>query len=403
MGGLDERVDRTGRREPVVVDAFSRGLDVFRPLAVLYAALLAWQRHTDMVRPWLAWVVLAVLLAWSLGLLLVRRRTLTLVVVEVALSVGAILATLGVESAESIARGQFTLPTIWVAGAVTGAAVLGGARAGLLAAAVVSVADLVEVRHPTQGTVHNIVLLVLLGGLIGLAVDLARTALVRHDQMLLEQERLRERERLARVVHDGVLQTLAFIHRRGEEIGGPAAELATLAAEQERSLRRLVSDVALDPLSVGAEPGETAGAPPATRGPATEDHHTDLRALLSAHEGDRVSVSVPADPVPLPDDRAAEVDAAVAAALDNVVRHAGPHARAWVLLEAGRGVVAVTVRDDGVGADPVVLADAAGRGRMGVSRSIRGRVEDLGGTATWTTRPGRGCTVHLEVPDGGQP
>ncbi len=73
---------------------------------------------------------------------------------------------------------------------------------------------------------HNIVLLVLLGGLIGLAVDLARTGLEREEQVLLERERLHERERIARVVHDGVLQSLAYIHRRGDEIGGEAAELS---------------------------------------------------------------------------------------------------------------------------------------------------------------------------------
>ncbi len=378
-----------------MVEAFSRGLDVFRPVAVGYAALLAWQRHDDMVRPWLAWLVLAVLLAWSLALLVVRRRTSVLVVAEVALSVGAILATLGVESAASIAQGQFTLPTLWVAGSVTGAAVLHGARGGLLAAAVVAVADVVEVRHPTQGTIHNIVLLVLLGGLIGLAVDLARTAEERHDRMLLEQERLRERERLARVVHDGVLQTLAYVHRRGDEIGGPAAELASLAAEQERSLRRLVSEVAAHPAA-----GQGTGAVPDTRGGDDDGHVADLRALLAAYEGDVVSVSVPAGPVPVASRRAHEIDAAVGAALDNVARHAGPDARAWVLLESSSGRVAVTIRDDGVGADPAELAAAGERGRMGVSRSIRGRVEDLGGTVTWTTQPGRGCTVHLEVPEG---
>ena len=42
-------------------------------------------------------------------------------------------------------------------------------------------------------------------------------------------------------MHDGVLQSLAFIHRRGDEIGGEAAKLAAIAAEQERSLRRFVS------------------------------------------------------------------------------------------------------------------------------------------------------------------
>jgi signal transduction histidine kinase len=378
MAGRDRASARTGRREPVVVEAFSRGLDVFRPLAAAYAAVLAWQRHEDMVRPWLAWVVLGVLAAWSLAMLAYRRRTIVLVYTELALSVGAILSTLWVESPGAIAAGQFTLPTIWVAGSVTGVAVLRGARGGLLAAGVVVVADLVEVRTPTQGTIHNIVLLVLLGGLIGLAVDLARTAQERHDEMLLDQERFRERERLARVVHDGVLQTLAYVHRRGEEIGGPAGELAALAAEQERSLRRLVAEV-------------TAG----TSGPTT-----DLRALLGAREGERVSVSVPADPIELPSDRAREIDAAVAACLDNVERHAGPGARAWVLVESGSGRVGITVRDNGVGADLEELLAAGGRGRMGVRSSIRGRVEDLGGSASWTTRPGAGCTVHLDVPEG---
>ncbi len=397
MRTAEQRLRRTGRREPVVVESFSRGLDVFRPLAAVYAVLLAWQRRGDMVRPWLAAAVLGVLLGWSLVLLVVRRRTTVLVVAEVALSVGAVLATIGVESAATIAAGQFTLPTIWVAGSVTGAAVLHGARGGLVAAAVVAVADLVEVRQPTQGTIHNIVLLVLLGGLIGLAVDLARTAEERHDRILLDQERLRERERLARVVHDGVLQTLAYVHRRGEEIGGPTAELASLAAEQERSLRRFVRGVAAGPAPDLEVPGPASGrdgavapAPPA-----------DLRALLAAYESDRVSVSVPADPVLLSSARAHEVAAAVAAALDNVARHAGPQARAWVLLESGPGRVAVTVRDNGVGTDAAALAAAGARGRMGVSRSIRGRIEDLGGTATWTTRPGSGCTVHLDVPHGG--
>ena len=35
---------------------------------------------------------------------------------------------------------------------------------------------------------------------------------------------------------------------------------------------------------------------------------------------------------------------------------------------------------------------------MGVSASIRGRVEDLGGSVTWTTRPGGGCVVRMTVP-----
>ncbi len=352
--------------------------------------MLAWQRHDTMVRPWVAAVVLGVMFAWSIGLLFYRRRTVRVVVIEVTIAVVGILATLLAESPEAIAAGQFTIPTIWAAGSVAGGAVVAGAKGGLVAAAVIVAADLVEVGgSPTQATVHNIVLLVLLGGLVGLAVDLAHTGLEQEEQVLLERERLHERERIARVVHDGVLQSLAFIHRRGEEIGGESAPLAVIAAEQERALRRFVS-------GTGAPDGLTD-----TDLRGAEGAEVDLRVLLTAHERPDVGVAVPADPVVVDRLVATEVDAAVAAALDNVVRHAGVGAHAWVLLEGDAQGIELTIRDNGVGADLTDLLDAARRGRMGVSASIRGRVEDLGGTVTWSTRPGGGCVVRMTVPRTG--
>ena len=205
--------------------------------------------------------------------------------------------------------------------------------------------------------------------------------------MLLERERLHERERIARVVHDGVLQSLAYIHRRGDEIGGEAAELSVIAAEQERSLRRFVSGTGAP--DVPADAADLRGV---------EGAEVDLRVLLTAHERPDVAVAVPADPVVVDPLVAHEVDAAVAAALDNVERHAGPGARAWVLLEGDSHGIEVTIRDDGAGAELADLLGAAEHGRMGVSASIRGRVEDLGGTVTWTTRPGGGCVVRMTVP-----
>ncbi|HZB67848.1 MAG TPA: DUF5931 domain-containing protein [Ornithinibacter sp.] len=387
MGVLGPRSARTGRREPVVVESFHRGLDVFRPLAALYAAWLTWQRQDTMVRPWVAWLVIGVMAAWSVGLLFYRRRTVRVVVVEVTIAAGGILATMLAETPEAIAAGQFTIPTLWAAGSVAGGAVVAGARGGLAAAGVIALADLVEVGTPTQSTVHNIVLLVLLGGLIGLAVDLARRGLEAEEQVLLERERLHERERIARVVHDGVLQSLAYIHRRGAEIGGEAADLSALAAEQERSLRRFVS-------GTGSPDVFTIG--PDLRG--VEGGEVDLRVVLTAREGPSLSVSVPAHPVVVDARLASEVDAAVAAALDNVAKHAGPGARAWVLLEGDSAGIDLTIRDNGSGAELADLLTASERGRMGVSASVRGRIEDLGGSATWTTRPGGGCIVRMTVP-----
>ncbi len=387
MGVLGPRSARTGRREPVVVESFHRGLDVFRPLAALYAAWLTWQRQDTMVRPWVAWLVIGVMAAWSVGLLFYRRRTVRVVVVEVTIAVAGILATMLAETPEAIAAGQFTIPTLWAAGSVAGGAVVAGARGGLAAAGVIALADLVEVGTPTQSTVHNIVLLFLLGGLIGLAVDLARRGLESEEQVLLERERLHERERIARVVHDGVLQSLAYIHRRGAEIGGEAADLSALAAEQERSLRRFVS-------GTGSPDVFTVG--PDLRG--EEGGEVDLRLVLTAREGPGLSVSVPAHPVVVDARLASEVDAAVAAALDNVAKHAGPGARAWVLLEGDSAGIDLTIRDNGSGAELADLLTASERGRMGVSTSVRGRIEDLGGSATWTTRPGGGCIVRMTVP-----
>ena len=60
-------------------------------------------------------------------------------------------------------------------------------------------------------------------------------------ELKLSQEEVRriaafaERERIGRQVHDGVLQALALINRRGREIGGEGEALADLAADQERA------------------------------------------------------------------------------------------------------------------------------------------------------------------------
>jgi 1-acyl-sn-glycerol-3-phosphate acyltransferase len=51
----------------------------------------------------------------------------------------------------------------------------------------------------------------------------------------------RERERLARDIHDSVLQVLALVKRRGAGLDGEAGELARLAGEQEAALRTLVT------------------------------------------------------------------------------------------------------------------------------------------------------------------
>jgi signal transduction histidine kinase len=228
------------------------------------------------------------------------------------------------------------------------------------------------------------VLLLVAGGAIGglglAQLFAARRAERKRTEQIRREAAAAERDRLARPIHDGVLQVLALVQRHGSEMGGPGPELAELAGAQEVALRNLLS-------------GRTA----AKSGSAREDVRTTLMALASP----AIDVAAPADPVMLPARAAGELSAAVLAALDNVRRHAGPTARVWILLEDEGGGVRVTVRDDGVGFGPDRLAEAAAGGRLGVAQSMRGRITDLGGTTTVYSRPGEGTEVEFWVPRPG--
>ena len=357
-----------------------RGVDVFRPIAWLYAVYSAFVRQDELTRPWLGWVVLGVLGAWTLGMVLYRPRTTRVIALELVLACAAILSTRLVDTSEVIVSGAKTLPGFWPAAAVVAWAVLKGWRGGMFAAVVVGAVDLLEVGVATENTVTNIVILVLLGGCIGYCADLSRDGHAALREALRVQAEVRERERLARTVHDGVLQTLSYIHRRGLDIGGESRELGSMASEQERLLRALISGVAAPQLD------------------ALVDGEVDVRPILARYTEGAVSVIPPGEPVLLARRVADELAAAVSAALDNVRRHAGADAQAWVLIEDDGQDVTVTIRDNGVGVPAGRLAEAADSGRLGVATSILGRMRDLGGTAIIESRPGAGTSLELRVP-----
>ena len=116
----------------------------------------------------------------------------------------------------------------------------------------------------------------------------------------------------------------------------------------------------------------------------------DLCAALAATPRATVTVVAPADPVLLDRGLADELAAAVDAALDNVRRHAGDGARAWVLVDDLGEEVLLTVRDNGVGvpqermdeagatwpARGVLIHPRADRGSRGKARYLFGRRGD---------------------------
>ena len=249
---------------------------------------------------------------------------------------------------------------------------------GLQATQVLSVSDGGPV--PANPEIMSALLLLVAGAAIG-GVGFAQLLTTRrterkHAEQIRREAATAERDRLGRSIHDGVLQVLTLVQRQGPALGTQGGELAALAGEQEAALRGLLA-------------GEASTSAVAAG---------DLRGPLQSLAAPAVEIATPAQAVELPAGVAAEVVAAVRAALDNVRRHAGAHARAWILLEDEKDGVRVTVRDNGVGFPPQRLAEAAAAGRLGIAQSMRGRIADCGGTTTIDSQPGKGTEVEFWIP-----
>ncbi|TQM43000.1 MacS family sensor histidine kinase [Pseudonocardia cypriaca] len=351
-----------------------RGMLVYRVLTLVSAVAGVLLTLPEYASPAGAVAVLVVMTAWTAasGYAYLRRPTGSsdrrgwVAAADIAVTCAVMATTPLVQTPAQLAADAPVMGSIWTSGAVLACAVAFGIPGGLIGAAVMS-ASLVGFQARLEAELHDIELLALAGLTIGFASIVLRRSAERVRRAVASEAAMAERERLARAVHDGVLQVLGYVRRRGAELGGPAGELGALAGEQEVALRTLLT---------------TGSAPVDERG------RRDLAAALRVLASSRVTVSAPAHTVELPAHTVDELVAVVSAALANVALHVGPDAPAWVLLEDVGSEVEISVRDEGPGIPEGRLAAAEAQGRLGVARSMRGRVRDLGGTITCDTGPG---------------
>lgn len=364
-----------------VTTALFRALAVLRVVVMVYAVIKIADRRDDYDRPGAAWAVAGVIVVWTALMTWAyddpRRRRFPLYALDLAVATGLVLTTPYIQSDAMIDSHASHMPTFWVMAAVLAWAVGRGWVEGLVASAVVSVADASVKPSVDSTTLGNIFLLLLAAGMVGYTASMLREAAELRAAAEREAAATEERTRLARVVHDGVLQVLALVQRRGLEAGGELAEIGRLAGEQEAALRALVQGDARS---------------------RTANWRADLVTALEALQGGAVTVSGPGVPVELSAHTVEQLTAVVRACLDNVNRHVGEGAPAWVLVEDLGDRVVVGVRDEGPGIPEGRLEQAAGDGRLGVSQSIRGRITDLDGSAVLITAPGRGTEWELTVP-----
>ena len=249
----------------------------------------------------------------------------------------------------------------------------------------------------TAGRILSLVNTAVLYALSGVLAGYLFRLLVRAER---EVSAARAREEVARTLHDGVLQTLALVERRaGDEA------LARLAREQERELREFLFGTAGSPEGLAAPDEPTSSALTKAALAAFErtkgargggDLGTALRAAAARFErafGGRVDVIVAED---VPKLRAAQI-AAVAGAVGEALTNAGKHGAATRVTVYAEPTdddgLFCSVKDDGSGYDTAAVPDG-----VGLSRSVRGRMVEVGGRAEVTSAPGFGTEVQLWLP-----
>ena len=184
-----------------------------------------------------------------------------------------------------------------------------------------------------------------------------------------------ERRRMARTLHDGLSQELAFI--RSQLTGAhevPAAMVPHLAAAADRAViesRRAFTTLA-----------DTSEVSPRQLLQDAAEH-------VAERLGARVDVAV--DDVALPREVWEELAWIVREAVSNAARHARTE-HIEVAARVQPGGVCLTVRDKGAGFEPTTTTGGFGL------HSMRERAERIGARYRVDTAPGRGTTVEVFVP-----
>jgi signal transduction histidine kinase len=208
--------------------------------------------------------------------------------------------------------------------------------------------------------------------LIGAALEIRR-----YQQQAARTAMLEERRRIARDLHDGLAQELAFILFEGRRLAAeaPDARADRIVDAARRALvesREAIATLASD----GEQPLEVA----------VQHEALALATRTGAHARFQV------DPDLHPD---FEVRDALLRIVREAVTNATSHGKAKTVDVAlsNNGSLVLRVTDDGVGFDPAAVRG----GGFGLS-SMRERAEGLGGKLRIESRPGGGTTVEAIVP-----
>jgi signal transduction histidine kinase len=238
--------------------------------------------------------------------------------------------------------------------------------------------------------------------LTGLAIALAvirSLELFEHetDRALAEARRrellLRERERIGRDLHDGIIQSIYAAGLHLEQASAEVGARPETAGERIETvlgeLNRITGDIRSTIFDLRSGELEMRDAEAIVLAVADE---------LQAHSLVRLEIGSEGLFRPrLRPEQAEHLRHLVTEAFSNVLRHAHASTVA-VRMTCTRRRFTLEIRDDGTGFDPAFTGDGARRGRPQGLANIRRRAELLDGRIEIETAPGRGTRLSLTMP-----
>lgn len=376
----------TGVRDPQLLRTIFRSAGWARLGLVLHLLVVNAGRFPQVEQPVLLVLACLVVTVWS-GVAFVwnqRRgqRTLLEITIDMAVTVLVVASSRFILGEQLLRESYLGVAVYWMLAAPAVIAICRGAWAGLAAGAFVGALSFLQAPSVAPRAWSDMILMTAIPYFVGLLMRQLSITIQQRDRNFATAAALEERERLNRIVHDGVLQVLAMVAREGNELGPRGKMLAVLARKQEDQLRATLQDKRVD----------------VAHGRFLKADTTDITTMLDKHQSRSVTVSTMAGELAMASPRAKELDAVITEVLSNVFKHAGVDARAWILLEQEGDDLIITVRDDGVGMSKQQLEEAAASGRLGVKESIIGRIIDLRGTSTLHSAPGEGTEWEFRVP-----
>ncbi|MDA2814996.1 sensor histidine kinase [Nocardiopsis sp. RSe5-2] len=342
------------------------------------------------LRPDLPWREATTAVVAGLALVLPWRRTRPLAAVSAAFTGGALLSLASLGQAGEMFTSAFLLllPFALVR--------WGSGRQIAVGAAVVALAGSVDPALDASDTGladgFGGAAVLFAAGALGAALRFRSRARLRE----LEGARLRERERIARDLHDTVahhVSAMAIRAQAGQAVAPARPEaaveaLAVIESEAARTLdemRTLVRALRRD------DPDRAAPAP----GIAGVE-----RLATRPGPGPGVDVEVSGAVGGLPPAVAAAVQRLAQEAVTNARRHARNATRIEVRVDADDTAVRLRVSDDGEHGPGGPLRRAAEPPGFGIT-GMKERAELLGGTCEAAPAPGRGWTVTAVLPRSG--